>query len=1360
MIGTSAGYTQSGCWNTGDITYTATATASSYVGGVFGSVGSDMDGCFNSGTITSAAYYTAGVAGSVLPTANTTRTVEDCYNIGNITVDTGTLSPAYCYVSGVGGSDASTTVTYYESYINCYNTGTLNATTLSSNCKVGGISSDRYSAAGTSRITYANCYYGGSYTLNEVIYEEWDDVRDGLSYAPDAFATGEVAYYLDGGTGTHRNVWTQDTANGYPVFSHTSGDTVRRIQATVGENGAIGFKGFIGDTGSGIEMTSADASSVYAMRGMQITIEAAGDTDYVVDSLSVDGAGVMYEDGDPPYVFTVGTNDIPVVVSFAYDAGGTTFTITFYALVENDPYSQPAYFAGDTNKTTITYDMKGSLDATQLAEINDITRQQYTAQNGAAWQYELVGWADENGNAVYPETKKFLSDLKVYAQWKNLGEINVTANLNLPAGTSYTGSAAYDAGSMTFTAVKGDTLSTLENPICVLDGGESSSLVTYQFDKWLDDNNAQFSPAGYLSDALTELVLTAQWDMLISGTNTNGSEGTVLGEIENQSDLEALASAVRSGNDFTDTQFSLKDNFTVDNTTWEGIGVWDSADASKCRAFNGTFDGNGKTITIDNTDVGLFIYLEEDANVLDVNLEGTVSGNEVCLGALVHYNYGTIDHAHLDVTVKNQASQLSTEKAYTGGMVGRNNGEIINCQVRASVEAPLRVGGIVGLNGDGTCDAKIENCWLFAGSLVEGSERVGGIAAYNCDTATLSSYDTIEIIGCTVEEDSTITSSGDYTGGIVGGSYGDISDCSNGATVTVTDTARTRYYAGGITGHVAAPGTLTDCENTGNIYAPTVMYAGGIAGYLRLQGGTGAYTAENCTNSGNVTAYRWAGGIAGKVATIITLDNCYNSGDITSMAEAAGGIIAGGADTLEQCVNMGNVSGGTEVGGLVGTNYLVASFSEATDIGSDRLSSLPDIINCYSIGVITATGSTSYSCGGFVGLSASGDVGGAISNSFYISMDNSYLNPYDDKYVSLNNCYYGAGMPDTSDPIRAYGLVYAQTSANATFNSGEIAYLLDGGTGAHNNVWTQGEEYPELGDPSYYKAALSDAPIENGTISLTGTYFGKGQTVTVDATPDVTEDEAYVLESLIVTYEDGSEATTASGSSFTMPAGNVLITATFALQDEVPPTETPPVETPPVETPPSGGTISTLKKAVGAGQGTTSGDGTGNGYGDDTGNGIDNADNGTGTDDTNGGGGDDGTTTPSDTDTVDIPGSTVPTVNMPEETDAASHADQAQLPQSTRKDAAAAPDVSMARPTGGGSSEGNTNEETLSVPEIIQEAADEPDTAQDPITVLDTTPEKTTQNPLIIALILVVVALILLWASVRRYRKSKKNIKD
>ena len=78
-------------------------------------------------------------------------------------------------------------------------------------------------------------------------------------------------------------------------------------------------------------------------------------------------------------------------------------------------------------------------------------------------------------------------------------------------------------------------------------------------------------------------------------------------------------------------------------------------------------------------------------------------------------------------------------------------------------------------------------------------------------------------------------------------------------------------------------------------------------------------------------------------------------------------------------------------------------------------------------------------------------------------------------------------------------------------------------------------------DPPVYYTITAAEEIENGTVSVDKTSATSGETVKITATAD----DTYELSALSVTDENGNKIPVTDGS-FTMPKGNVLVSATFA----------------------------------------------------------------------------------------------------------------------------------------------------------------------------------------------------------------------
>lgn len=132
---------------------------------------------------------------------------------------------------------------------------------------------------------------------------------------------------------------------------------------------------------------------------------------------------------------------------------------------------------------------------------------------------------------------------------------------------------------------------------------------------------------------------------------------------------------------------------------------------------------------------------------------------------------------------------------------------------------------------------------------------------------------------------------------------------------------------------------------------------GGLVGYAN-----NSTTIKDCSNSGDVTGYRYAGGIAGNLSGNSSIINCTNSGNVTCAGSGAAGMAAnvGNGCAITGCVNSGTIkSTGANVGGIAG------------DVAKAEIS------NCYNSGKIDCSQSTS---GAVAGRAAAGAV---IRNSYY-----------------------------------------------------------------------------------------------------------------------------------------------------------------------------------------------------------------------------------------------------------------------------------------------------------------------------------------------------------------------------------------
>ena len=221
--------------------------------------------------------------------------------------------------------------------------------------------------------------------------------------------------------------------------------------------------------------------------------------------------------------------------------------------------------------------------------------------------------------------------------------------------------------------------------------------------------------------------------------------------------------------------------------------------------FCGTFYGNhhkvsGWELKVSGSNQGFFRYLEENARVQDLTIEGSV--------------------------------QPEGSRSGAGGIAGCNRGTVANCSFHGCVSGNQQIGGIAGVN---ELTGVIENCQVKG--KIHGNHFVGGIAGQN--RGVIRSCTSSAMVNTTVQENdvelSDITmdtllgteSAATVTdiAGIAGASWGVIRECTNQGDVGY---AHMGYNIGGIAG--TQSGYIADCKNTGTISGRKEV--GGIVGQM------------------------------------------------------------------------------------------------------------------------------------------------------------------------------------------------------------------------------------------------------------------------------------------------------------------------------------------------------------------------------------------------------------------------------------------------------------------------------------------------------------------------------------------------
>ncbi len=305
--------------------------------------------------------------------------------------------------------------------------------------------------------------------------------------------------------------------------------------------------------------------------------------------------------------------------------------------------------------------------------------------------------------------------------------------------------------------------------------------------------------------------------------------------IKTVDDLVALSNLVSKGLSFEGTFFKMINDITLPDT--EGADAWVPLGIDKTKPFSGSFDGNGKLITVPEGGLPL-IGFPACASLSNLNVYGSkIDGYGVVNG----YAVGETDVLAITIDNVTLKSGTKTLKAgFIGGYASGSNTVVIK---NSTVEKDVIIGydkqqQWVGSFG-GEFNGTIENCVSYA--TVYGTDFVGGIVSNKGQ-----SMGDFNILNCKFYGD--VIATGNYVGGIAGHGYGGtgwgftpnsplavIKNCFCFGSVTGAD------YVGGIIGADAGVAQAWDngigyIQNNyflGKITATTGNYVGGITGYYR-----------------------------------------------------------------------------------------------------------------------------------------------------------------------------------------------------------------------------------------------------------------------------------------------------------------------------------------------------------------------------------------------------------------------------------------------------------------------------------------------------------------------------------------------
>lgn len=471
--------------------------------------------------------------------------------------------------------------------------------------------------------------------------------------------------------------------------------------------------------------------------------------------------------------------------------------------------------------------------------------------------------------------------------------------------------------------------------------------------------------------------------------------------------------------------------------------------------FQGEFDGNGKTVTVDlnvkNVEeaTGLFPNLADSAYIHDLTVAGSVTS--------------TYKHA----------AGLSGFVRVHGKYDGKVSIRIVNCKNTATVTGDNYMGGLIGW---------IDNTNKAANTIsIESCSNEGTVTGKNLYVAGLVGYlSYANLVKCS---NTGSVKSSVFVGGLAGHSYmGTILDCTNSGDITATYTAGNFYYykivnkkykwyvdnRGGAAGIAAFAQNMTikrcsnsgkiegknkiggiagasfwssvySCKNSGAVKA-TEQAAGGIVGWAYIQS-----LIYDCLNTGDIFNEKYqAAGIVGQAQNLgtaaVRIKKCVNEGKCTAKANGAAGILGyaqpynnggttGATLFVEDCINKGEITGSEYSGGIVGA---------ANPMYPSRTWAKLFVLNCENHAKVSGT-KTGTKANVFVG----GILGGSMGTNWV------------EQGINISNCL------NTGD------VLYADATAlypNAGGIAGRLYQGNPGNTGLFN-CYNSGKVGPVSGSP-------------------------------------------------------------------------------------------------------------------------------------------------------------------------------------------------------------------------------------------------------------------------------------------------------
>lgn len=395
--------------------------------------------CANSGSISAAQGYASGIAAG--------GSYERCSNSGAVTgqqaagIASNGNKATFCSNTGaIKGTDYAAGILTNGGYGGtvefCWNTGSVEASTP---VKAFGI---LYGWGAYNRVRNSFSYVpGANIGLAPTELKEENvsdsyylaDKKDSVSSvgewaSADDFASGKVAWGVDGGTGDHAGWWTQDTTKGYPKLlpAVDKAQSYYRAQATCGTGGTVTL-----DSSLGYTSTKDADNAVYGPKDTSVTIKATPkDNTFGLKSLT------WTHNGQTDVLPTKGTTNIVMPAE-----SNVTIHAEFASV---GPGGNGGYYYGGTGDGTGTGDqddegLQDGLNMDVEYDIKGLVLGAYAEWGSNGGNKSFQKWLEENPNVVRALLTNSLDNMATAAVGKKTDEAKDLAALLLASLNEHTG---------------------------------------------------------------------------------------------------------------------------------------------------------------------------------------------------------------------------------------------------------------------------------------------------------------------------------------------------------------------------------------------------------------------------------------------------------------------------------------------------------------------------------------------------------------------------------------------------------------------------------------------------------------------------------------------------------------------------------------------------------------------------------------------------------------------------------------------------------------------------------------------------------------------------------------------------------